>query len=51
MSCVSGALACYIAGEDKVIHLSYEDLDSVTPNKDFSSDVVARAQWFAENGF
>lgn len=48
---VSGALACYISGEDKVLPLSYEDLDSVTPHKDFSSDVVARANWFAQNGF
>ncbi|XP_056883041.1 uncharacterized protein LOC130522554 isoform X1 [Takifugu flavidus] len=48
---LKGALACYIAGEDKVIPLSYEELDSVTPNKDFASDVVARAHWFARNGF
>ncbi|XP_062301206.1 lysozyme g-like [Scomber scombrus] len=45
---LKGALACYIAGEDKVIPLErYEDLDSVTPYRDFSNDVVARAQWFA----
>lgn len=48
---VSGALACYVAGEERVLALSYEDLDSVTPSKDFSSDVVARAHWFAQNGF
>lgn len=51
LSPASGALACYIAGEDRVIPLSFEELDSVTPNKDFASDVVARAHWFAQNGF
>lgn len=49
--CVSGALACYIAGEDRVIPLTYEEVDSVTPNADFANDVVARAKWFASNGF
>ncbi|XP_026225031.1 butyrophilin-like protein 3 isoform X2 [Anabas testudineus] len=48
---LKGALACYIAGEEKVLPLSYEDLDSVTPRGDFANDVVARAQWFAENAF
>uniref|UniRef100_H3CFI4 Lysozyme g n=1 Tax=Tetraodon nigroviridis TaxID=99883 RepID=H3CFI4_TETNG len=48
---LKGALACYVAGEERVLALSYEDLDSVTPSKDFSSDVVARAHWFAQNGF
>ncbi|XP_037614891.1 uncharacterized protein LOC119481763 isoform X3 [Sebastes umbrosus] len=48
---LKGALACYIAGDDRVRHLAYEDLDSVTPNEDFANDVVARAQWFAHNGF
>lgn len=43
---VPGALACYIAGEERVLPLAYDDLDSVTPNQDFCSDVVARAQWF-----
>ncbi|XP_044039977.1 uncharacterized protein LOC122870153 isoform X15 [Siniperca chuatsi] len=48
---LKGALACYIAGEDKVIPLEYDEVDSVTPHKDFASDVVARAKWFARNGF
>ena len=48
----SGALACYIAGEDKVIPLErYEELDSVTPFHDFANDVVARAQWFTGKDF
>lgn len=49
--CFQGALACYISGEERVIPLAYEDVDSVTPNGDFASDVIARAQWFAENVF
>lgn len=49
--CFQGALACYISGEERVIPLAYEDVDSVTPNGDFASDVIARAQWFAKNGF
>lgn len=48
---LKGALACYISGEERVIPLAYEDVDSVTPNGDFASDVIARAQWFAENVF
>ncbi|XP_018545240.1 selection and upkeep of intraepithelial T-cells protein 1 isoform X2 [Lates calcarifer] len=49
---LKGALACYIAGEDKVIPLeNYEDVDSKTPYGDFANDVVARAQWFARNNF
>nr|XP_046236094.1 butyrophilin subfamily 3 member A2-like isoform X2 [Scatophagus argus]XP_046236095.1 butyrophilin subfamily 3 member A2-like isoform X2 [Scatophagus argus] len=48
---LKAALACYIAGEDKVIPLRYEELDSVTVNGDFSNDVVARAQWFIRHGF
>ncbi|XP_075891387.1 lysozyme g-like isoform X2 [Nelusetta ayraudi] len=48
---LKGALACYISGEERVIPLAYEDVDSVTPNGDFASDVIARAQWFAKNGF
>ncbi|XP_070849117.1 selection and upkeep of intraepithelial T-cells protein 1-like isoform X1 [Chaetodon trifascialis] len=48
---LKGALACYIAGEERVIPLSYEELDSVTPNRDFANDVVARAKWFINNGF
>ncbi|XP_038586433.1 uncharacterized protein LOC119911594 isoform X2 [Micropterus salmoides] len=48
---LKGALACYIAGEERVIPLSYEEVDSVTPHGDFANDVVARAQWFAHSGF
>lgn len=48
----SGALACYIAGDGAVLNLNKgEDVDSVTPFKDFANDVVARAQWFADRGF
>ncbi|XP_026225029.1 uncharacterized protein LOC113168238 [Anabas testudineus] len=48
---LKGAIACYIAGEEKVLSSTYETLDSVTPRGDFANDVVARAQWFAENVF
>ncbi|XP_041635056.1 uncharacterized protein LOC121504399 isoform X2 [Cheilinus undulatus] len=48
---IKGALACYMAGEDKVIGLKYEDVDSVTPYCDFANDVIARAQWFAVHDF
>ncbi|XP_038586438.1 uncharacterized protein LOC119911597 isoform X2 [Micropterus salmoides] len=48
---LKGALACYIAGEERVIPLTYEEVDRVTPQGDFANDVVARAQWFAKNGF
>ncbi|KAM6960433.1 lysozyme g-like [Tautogolabrus adspersus] len=48
---LKGAVACYIAGPDKVIGLKYEEVDSVTPNEDFANDVIARAQWYADNGF
>ncbi|XP_058480606.1 erythroid membrane-associated protein-like [Solea solea] len=48
---LKGALACYIAGTEKVIALDDpEEVDSVTPGGDFVNDVVARAQWFAHNG-
>lgn len=46
-----GALVCYISGEERVIPLEYENVDSVTPHGDFASDVIARAQWFDKNGF
>nr|XP_033465347.1 butyrophilin subfamily 3 member A3-like isoform X2 [Epinephelus lanceolatus] len=48
---LKGALACYISGEERVIPLSYDEVDSVTPYGDFANDVVARAQWFFHNGF
>lgn len=49
---LKGALACYIAGEERVIPLErYEDVDSVTPYGDFANDVIARAQWFARELF
>ncbi|XP_045921442.1 uncharacterized protein LOC123980898 [Micropterus dolomieu] len=48
---LKGALACYIVGEESVIPLTYEEVDRVTPQGDFANDVVARAQWFAHNGF
>ncbi|XP_076019362.1 uncharacterized protein LOC143010738 isoform X2 [Genypterus blacodes] len=48
---LTGALAAYISGEERVIPLESHDVDSVTPFKDFSNDVIARAQWFAKKGF
>ncbi|XP_059210848.1 uncharacterized protein LOC131989594 isoform X3 [Centropristis striata] len=46
---LKGALACYVAGEDKVIPLTFDLLDSVTPHRDFSNDVIARAQWLSDH--
>nr|XP_020483470.1 uncharacterized protein LOC109978441 isoform X2 [Labrus bergylta] len=48
---LKGAVACYIAGPEKVIGLKYDEVDSVTPNNDFANDVIARAQWYAKNHF
>ena len=30
---------------------SHESIDMMTTNQDFSSDILARAQFFAENGY
>lgn len=46
-----GALACYISGEEQVIPLEYDNVDSVTPHGDFASEVIARAQGFDKNSF
>ncbi|XP_034413323.1 uncharacterized protein LOC117747919 isoform X2 [Cyclopterus lumpus] len=48
---LKGALACYISGEDRVLPLTSDQLDSVTPRGDFANDVVARAHWFSTQGF
>ncbi|XP_060886718.1 uncharacterized protein LOC132958112 isoform X1 [Labrus mixtus] len=48
---LKGAVACYIAGQETVIGLKYDEVDSVTPNNDFANDVIARAQWYAKNHF
>ncbi|XP_026178565.1 uncharacterized protein LOC113139482 isoform X2 [Mastacembelus armatus] len=45
---LKGALACYIAGEERVLPLLYEQLDTVTPGGDFANDVIARAQFFSQ---
>uniref|UniRef100_UPI0037E99E92 uncharacterized protein isoform X2 n=1 Tax=Semicossyphus pulcher TaxID=241346 RepID=UPI0037E99E92 len=45
---LKGALASYIAGEDKVNNSKYDDVDSVTPHGDFANDVIARWQWFTQ---
>ncbi|AWO97326.1 putative lysozyme g-like [Scophthalmus maximus] len=49
---LKGALGCYISGEEKIIPLARpEEVDGETPRGDFPSDVVARAHWFARNGY
>ncbi|KAF7644526.1 hypothetical protein LDENG_00220670 [Lucifuga dentata] len=48
---LAGALAAYVAGEDRVLPLEHDAVDSVTPYSDFANDVLARAQWFSCNGF
>ena len=38
-----------IGGPDTIP--SHESIDVMTTNQDFSSDILARAQFFAENGY
>ncbi|XP_018520711.1 lysozyme g isoform X2 [Lates calcarifer] len=42
-----GGIAAYNAGDENI--LSYEELDSITTGGDYSSDVIARAQWYKCN--
>lgn len=46
---LKGGIAAYNMGDGNV-H-SYENVDSHTTGKDYSNDVVARAQWYKINGF
>uniref|UniRef100_A0A8C5F538 Lysozyme g n=1 Tax=Gadus morhua TaxID=8049 RepID=A0A8C5F538_GADMO len=46
---LKGAIAAYNTGDSRVE--SYESVDSRTTGKDYSNDVVARAQWYKKNGF
>ncbi|XP_030207911.1 lysozyme g-like isoform X1 [Gadus morhua] len=46
---LKGALAAYNKG-DGVVH-SYKNVDENTTGKDYSNDVVARAQWYWDNLF
>ncbi|CAL8332212.1 unnamed protein product [Lota lota] len=46
---LKGAVAAYNMGDGNV-HC-YENVDSHTTGKDYSNDVVARAQWYKQNGF
>ncbi|XP_053714486.1 uncharacterized protein LOC128755284 isoform X2 [Synchiropus splendidus] len=49
---LKGALASYIIGEDKVLSLKpSENVDRDTPCGDFANDVIARAHFYARNGF
>uniref|UniRef100_A0A3B4ZGH8 Lysozyme g n=1 Tax=Stegastes partitus TaxID=144197 RepID=A0A3B4ZGH8_9TELE len=45
---LKGAIAAYNTGDGRV-H-SYENVDERTTGKDYSNDVVARAQWYKTNG-
>jgi len=45
----AGGIAAYNTG-DKNVH-SYENADANTTGRDFSNDVVARAQWYENNFF
>ncbi|CAL8325989.1 unnamed protein product [Lota lota] len=47
---LKGGLAAYITDAHHVGD-QYEEVDASTPYGDFSNDVVARAQWYADNGF
>jgi len=44
----AGALAAYNKG-DQVIK-TYDDVDKHTTGRDYANDVIARAQWYKENG-
>ncbi|XP_056442086.1 lysozyme g-like isoform X1 [Gadus chalcogrammus] len=46
---LKGGIAAYNTGDGRVE--SYESVDSRTTGKDYSNDVVARAQWYKKNGF
>ncbi|XP_033945552.1 lysozyme g-like [Pseudochaenichthys georgianus] len=46
---LKGGIAAYNMGDGKV-H-SYDSVDANTTGKDYSNDVVARAQWYKRNGF
>ncbi|XP_021164086.2 lysozyme g [Fundulus heteroclitus] len=46
---LKGGIAAYNMGDGNV-H-SYEDVDAKTTGKDYSNDVVARAQWYKKHGF
>lgn len=46
---LKGAIAAYNTGDGRV-H-SYENVDASTTGKDYSNDVVARAQWYKRNLF
>lgn len=45
----TGGIAAYNMG-DRNVH-SYDSVDANTTGKDYSNDVVARAQWYKNNGF
>uniref|UniRef100_A0A8C2CVS8 Lysozyme g n=1 Tax=Cyprinus carpio TaxID=7962 RepID=A0A8C2CVS8_CYPCA len=47
--CGKGGISAYNAGVSTVS--SYENIDARTSGKDFSNDVVARAQWFKSKGY
>ncbi|XP_026216284.1 lysozyme g-like [Anabas testudineus] len=46
---LKGGIAAYNMGDGNV-H-SYDNVDAHTTGKDYSNDVVARAQWYKNNGF
>lgn len=46
---LKGGIAAYNMGDGNV-H-SYDSVDANTTGKDYSNDVVARAQWYKSNGF
>uniref|UniRef100_A0A8C1UMC4 Lysozyme g n=1 Tax=Cyprinus carpio TaxID=7962 RepID=A0A8C1UMC4_CYPCA len=47
--CFKGGISAYNAGVSTVS--SYENIDARTTGKDYSNDVVARAQWFKSKGY
>ncbi|KAL0969221.1 hypothetical protein UPYG_G00224070 [Umbra pygmaea] len=48
---LKGGIAAYNIREDWDSIMSYEDMEANTNGKDYSNDVVARAQWFYSHGY
>ncbi|XP_061586082.1 lysozyme g-like isoform X3 [Cololabis saira] len=46
---LKGGIASYNTGDGRVT--SYQSVDSRTTGQDYSNDVVARAQWYKNNGY
>ncbi|RVE60879.1 hypothetical protein OJAV_G00185400 [Oryzias javanicus] len=48
---LKGALVCYMVGLERERLDDQRDLDEQTPTRDFANDVIARAQFYAQNRY